>query len=199
MKLNWQGVTQPASKNYRCGYCGNYLVSEKGYTAQNAHSPSNPPAGFIYICHFCTNPTFFTHYGAQTPGVVFGDDVADIDEKSVADLYQEARKCTGVGAYTAAVLCCRKLLMHIAVSKGAAEKKTFIEYVEYLAANNYIPVDAKDWVDIIRLKSNEANHEVVIMEERDAKDLLSFIEMLLRIVFEFPANVRRRNAPPVVP
>ena len=116
-----------------------------------------------------------------------------MNDSSVGDLYNEARNCTGAGAYTSAVLSCRKLLMHIAVSKGAETGKKFIEYVQYLSDQNYIPPDAKSWVDHIRAKGNEANHEIVIMREEDAKDLLSFIEMLLKIIFEFPGQHKKEN------
>jgi hypothetical protein len=126
---------------------------------------------------------------------VYGGEVADVDDSGVKSLYDEARRCTGSGAYTSAVLACRKLLMHIAVSKGAKEGQKFIEYVQYLSDKNYIPPDAKDWVDHIRDKGNEANHEIVIMKEEEAKDLISFLEMLLKIIYEFPANIRRKAAP----
>jgi hypothetical protein len=33
------------------------------------------------------------------------------------------------------------------------------------------------------------------MKEEEAKDLLSFLEMLLKIIYEFPANIRRKAAP----
>ncbi len=82
--------------------------------------------------------------------------------------------------------------MHIAVAKSAKGGKNFIEYVEYLSDNNYIPPDAKSWVDHIRKKGNEANHEIVIMEKEDAKDLLDFVGMLLKIIYEFPANLKKK-------
>jgi hypothetical protein len=127
---------------------------------------------------------------------VFGARVGDIPEKTVEQLYEEARSTTGAGAYTAAVLCCRKLLMHIAVSKGADAGDTFINYVQFLADKNFIPPDAKDWVDHIRKKGNEANHEISIMGKDDAEELLSFCEMLLKVIFEFPAAVKRRIGHP---
>jgi hypothetical protein len=127
---------------------------------------------------------------------VFGNSVRDIPEKTVEQLYEEARKTTGSGAYTAAVLCCRKLLMHIAVSKGASPGDTFINYVQYLADKNFIPPDAKDWVNHIRKKGNEANHEITIMSKDDAEELISFCEMLLKVIFEFPAAVKRKVTKP---
>lgn len=86
--------------------------------------------------------------------------------------------------------------MHISVSKGAKEGKQFIEYVEFLSNNHYIPPDANGWVDHIRSKGNEANHEITIMSEQEAKDLISFMEMLLKILYEFPSNIKGKISKP---
>lgn len=184
--MNWQSISTQKSKNFVCGYCGADIVSEKGF-----HS-SNTPAR-IYICHKCDRPTFFDPLDRQTPGSIFGDHVADISDDLVKELYDEARRCMSVSAFTAAVLCCRKLLMHIAVSKGADTGKNFVYYVEYLRDKNFVPPDAKDWVDHIRSKGNEANHEILLMQKEEAEELISFIGMLLKIIFEFPARVKRKK------
>jgi len=110
-------------------------------------------------------------------------------------LYAEARFCMTVNSFTSAVLTCRKLLMHIAVAKGAPTNKSFLEYVEYLSDKNYVPPDGKGWVDYIRTKGNEANHEIKIMSVDDAKDLITFSEMLLKFVYEFPAKVKPPGGP----
>ena len=81
--------------------------------------------------------------------------------------------------------------MHVAVAKGAKAGKTFIEYVEFLSTNNYVPPEAKGWVDHNRKKGNEANHEIMIMSEEEAKDLIIFSEMLLKLVYEFPAASKK--------
>jgi len=88
--------------------------------------------------------------------------------------------------------------MNIAVSKGATEGQNFTYYVEFLSDKNYIPPDGKEWVDYIRKKGNEANHEITIMKEEDAKDLINFIEMLLKFIYEFPALVSKK-IPPATP
>ena len=108
------------------------------------------------------------------------------------EIYDEARQATSALSYTAAVLCCRKLLMHIAVAKGAKAGESFASYVDFLAVQNYVPPDAKEWVDHIRKTGNEANHEIVIMKREDAEDLLAFAEMLLKIIYEFPASTKRK-------
>src|SRR5690606_33514468 len=104
----------------------------------------------------------------------------------------EARNCVAVGAHTASVLTCRKLLAHIAGAQGAAVGLSFLKYVEFLADNGFVPPNGKGWVDHMRRKGNEANHEIVEMEQKDAEDLITFLEMLLKFIYEFPNSI----APP---
>jgi hypothetical protein len=94
-----------------------------------------------------------------------------------------------VASYTAAVLACRKLLMNVAVSQGAAAGDRFIAYVDHLASAGFVPPNARGWLDHIRRKSNEANHEISLMTKADAEDLVTFAEMLLKLIFEFPNRV----------
>jgi hypothetical protein len=101
-------------------------------------------------------------------------------------LYEEARSCTSSGCYTAAVLILRKMLMNIAVAQGAKAGGSFVSYVEYLASKHFIPPNGEHWVDHIRKKGNEATHEIVLMSQSDAKELVTFVEMLLRFIYEFP-------------
>jgi hypothetical protein len=79
--------------------------------------------------------------------------------------------------------------MHIAVQQGAPAGENFITYVQYLADKNYVPPNGKGWVDHVRQKGNEANHEIKIMAQTEAEELISFLEMLLKFIYEFPARV----------
>lgn len=133
-------------------------------------------------------PTYFSPRDEQIPGPPPGRPISNLPE-DLERLYEEARQCISVGAYTAAVLVCRKLLMNIAVTEGAPKESTFHSYVEFLANNGIIPAQAKKWVDYIRKRGNEANHEIVIMTRDDAYTLLSFMEVLLRSVYEFPSMI----------
>jgi hypothetical protein len=107
----------------------------------------------------------------------------------LASLFNEARAAASVTAYTAAVLTCRKILMHIAVEANDKPGKNFFDYVTYLATNGFVPPNGQAWVDYIRTKSNEANHQIVIMGRDDAVALLTFVEMLLRFIYEIPKLV----------
>ncbi len=64
-------------------------------------------------------------------------------------------------------------------------------YVCFLADNVWIPPNGREWVDEIRKRGNEQNHEIVLATREDAAELLDFIEMLLRFVYEFPARMRK--------
>ena len=180
----WQNVNQLTSQAYVCGYCSSSVASSQGYFAGNAIEglPSN-----ILICPHCSKPTFF-HGATPTPGVAPGKPVQHVP-KEAHDLYDEARRCMSVSAYTASVLACRKLLMNLAVSVGAAENLPFAAYVQFLADHHYVPPNGKVWVDHIRKKGNEATHEIALMSESDATDLVIFAEMLLKFMFEFPSRV----------
>lgn len=44
-------------------------------------------------------------------------------------------------------------------------------------------------MDHIRKKGNEATHEIALMTDNDARELLGFVEMLLRFIYEFPKMI----------
>lgn len=196
--MQWQGFGSVPAQEYTCGFCGVSVAPALGWFAIKPATAQR--IGSIYICHHCQAPTFIDPGGRQFPGSPCGDEVSDISDKNIADLYEEARRATAASAYTAAVLCCRKVLMHVAVERGAEAGKPFVTYVEHLADAGYIPPGAKGWVDHIRKKSNEANHEIVVMSNADAEELLSFTGMLLKVIYEFPAAMQRKtaqNSPPL--
>ena len=188
--MTWEDLKRLSSKDYVCGYCGTDIASNVGFRGKDEN-------GFrtcIYICHRCDSPTFFDGKGHhQVPGFPYGKKVDNVPEQ-VNSLYNEARECTTVNAFAASVLCCRKLLMNIAVSKGADKGLNFIQYVEYLSDKGFVPPDGKDLVDHIRKKGNEATHEIAIMKRKDTEELITFIEMFLKFIYEFPATIKRKTS-----
>ena len=141
------------------------------------------------MCPVCLRPTFFDEYASgQIPGISFGKTVESLPH-DINEIYGEIRKSTGLGAYTLAVLGCRKILMHIAMEKGAKQGLAFIDYVDYLVDQHFAPPNSKPWVDKIRTIGNEANHEIKIMSMNEATELVNFVEMLLKFIYEFPAKI----------
>ncbi len=179
--MSWHNASSIGSEEFICGWCGNKVATPVGFRSNNDHSER------ILICPHCDKPTIFS-YSKQVPSVSYGSAVAHLPA-DVLSLFDEARNCTAASCYTASVLMCRKLLMNIAVAQGATPGGTFISYVEYLAGNGYVPPNGKGWVDHIRKKGNEATHEIVLMTKDDAHELISFAEMLLKFIYEFPNRV----------
>jgi len=193
--VDWSGAEEVTGIRYICGYCGADTAPAYGFISL----PDKPDRmGIIAICTNCNRPTFVETEKGQivsiTPSKRMGAEIAGLPN-DVEKLYEEARSCTASNAYTAAVLTCRKILMHIAVEKGAQPNLSFVDYIDYLAGKGYIPPDGKEWVDYIRTKSNEANHEIIVMIQDDAKDLINFVEMLLRLVYEFKQRLPKKTTP----
>ncbi len=187
---DWSSIQKIRPHRYKCGYCNALVSPDKGYPGVG---------GLICICSGCNRPSYFETNPApgvpkQIPGIPFGEPVRNLPDL-VAKLYEEARIASAAGAHTAAVLATRKLLMHIAVDQKAPTNKSFIEYVEYLAKNGFVPPNGQTWVDHIRKKGNEANHEIILMTDSDSRDLITFVEMLLKFIYEFPSRVPRAAAP----
>lgn len=182
--MDWQNITNVRSGKFQCGFCGNVVASDRGY---HTGSLINGNQGFIRICPHCAKPTFM-HGDLQIPGVAPGNDVEHLPA-DIHALYNESRNCVAASCYTASVLVCRKLLMNLAVSLKADPGKKFVEYVDYLAQQGYVPPNGRGWVDHIRKKGNEETHEILLMSKADANELISFTEMLLKFIYEFPAKV----------
>lgn len=181
----WKDTSELASKSFICGYCGEKINSNEGYFICDGSRHEFPNGqGYIYICHNCKCPTYFDWHN-QVPMFKYGKSFQKEifpDERTFL-LYDEIRNCYKASAFSSCVLSARKLLMHIAVDCGAAEGKKFIEYVDFLDQNNYIPKNCKKWVDIIRNKGNEATHEIVIFNETDAKQIINFLEIIINVIY----------------
>jgi len=186
MPTDWRNLEALPARQWTCGYCGNQVAGHQGYQVPNQNH-------YAYPCPYCGRVTDFDG-GLQTPGPVFGQPVEHVPSE-LGVLYDEARRCMSVSGYTSVVLACRKILMHIAVVEGAAPNKPFAAYVKFLSEGGYLPPKSKDWVDHIRSKGNEANHEIRLMDRTEAQELLAFIEMLLEFLYEFPAKSGANSAP----
>ena len=114
-------------------------------------------------------------------------------------VWNEARSCLAVGANTAAVMMCRKLLFHIAVAHGLPPKNdkdrapTFLEAVDTLEAEGLITKRMRPWVDRIKDVGNEANHEISAVQPEVALDVATFTEQLLRLTYEMDSLMAGGN------
>jgi hypothetical protein len=117
----------------------------------------------------------------------------------VEDAYTEARQCISVNAFTGCELICRKILMHVAVDKGASEGKSFAFYLDYLQQQGYITPPIKLWADVIRNNGNEATHQIAQPSQERASGTLYFTAELLRIIYEMSHLASKYVPPPINP
>ena len=199
------GVPEPsqipgAALRWACGFCGHAAATQLAYYPKfkGTDNKGHGEVISIRICGNCQRPTYFEDGQPNSPSTRLGEDIAHLPT-DVRALYDETRDATAAGAYTAAVLTCRKLLMHIAVEKGAEEGVRFIEYVEYLVNNHYAPKGSEGWVDYIRTRGNEATHEIEIMAQDDAAAIITLTAQLLRNIYELPASVPLTEESPTPP
>jgi len=181
----WGNAVTVEGYSYQCGYCDKEVAPNKGYYCKEGNVYKRAVIG---ICPNCNLPTVLDASGEmQAPSPRKGKNVDHLPTE-IDKLYQEIRGCYSQNAYTASVLLARKILMNVSVYLGADEDKRFQYYVDYLDTEGYIPRNSKGWVDIIRKKGNEATHELPDINKKDAEDVLAFTEMLLKIIYEFPAR-----------
>lgn len=178
----WQSQADIGPRSFKCKFCDKEVATRMGFYREDTNWR-------IYLCPNCARPTFFEG-SEQIPAPLLGFTVRELPE-NIEKLYNEIRDCSGTNAFTAAVLACRKLLMHVAVEQGAPEGNNFLSYVEHLANKGFIPPHGREWVDHIRSKGNEANHQIVLMSQEDASDLINFTEMLLKFIYEFPKRLKK--------
>lgn len=182
MANRWDDTYEVESRGWTCAYCDRDVASNRGWRGVAGNSPM-----FVRICHLCSKPTFFPVSGQPVPQALPGSKVDSLP-KDIETLYGEVRQAMSAGANTAAVLTCRKILMHVAAQNngGAPPGNTFQQCVDWLDTQGYIPRGAKSWVDHIRKKGNEATHDIVVMAPAEANLILKLVEQLLRNVYELP-------------
>jgi len=176
-----------------CGHCGR--VVNAAVIAFTQDRPDMPSARWTR-CTGCGEGSYVASNGHTFPGPRIGRDVEGLPDL-VAEAYAEARDCAGVNAFTACEMTCRKILMHIAVDKGANERGiTFKGFIDYLEQKNHVTPAMKPWVDVIRQHGNVAVHELPQADAKRALGTLTFTEHLLRNVYEME-HLARRFAPKV--
>jgi hypothetical protein len=134
------------------------------------------------LCTLCGKGSVSDYYHIF-PYPLFGPVIDGLPD-NIFKAYQEARNCMSVYAYTACELICRKILMHIAVDKGARENQAFADYLTCLESKGYITPPMKQWVDLIRQHGNKATHILDAPVKERAESTLMFTAELLRLIYE---------------
>lgn len=179
------GINRPGGQDpnswftFACAHCGT-----KGSGAVLAwHKIDDKTTVRWLMCTSCDDGSVLAKDGNVYPGIAFGPKIDGLPNE-VGEAYKEARSCMSVNAFTACELICRKILMHIAVEKGAKEGETFAAYLSHLESKGYVTPPMKGWVDLIRKHGNESTHQINSPDRTRAESTLMFTAELLRLTYE---------------
>ena len=179
----WPNLNEFESQSFICWNCGEKIASNKGFISLKKHS-KELGAMTIYICHNCNAPNVYDSSRRPICSALQGKEIKKLP-KPVEDIYNEARACMSVCAYTATVMLLRKILMNLAVVNGAKEGLKFIEYVDYLCRNGFVHRKQTKQADIVRTMGNDANHQIENKTQQEAEQIFKFVELLLLNNYEF--------------
>lgn len=112
----------------------------------------------------------------------------------VARAWREVRICSREDARGAAAMMLRNIIAHVAVDKDAESGKTFAAYVEYLAAEGWLPRGAQPWVDELRRAGNARIHDLEDVSIDQLQLLMATADLLLRNVYVAPAELAESEA-----
>lgn len=174
-----------AYSNYTCGHCGNIVT---GFVVANYNYATMDVKWLI--CPSCGDGSVLSSKHQIFPGTRFGPDIEGLPDL-VNKAYHEARDCISSNAFTACELICRKILMHVAVEKGAKEKETFSSYLSFLSEKGYITPPMTEWVDLIRQHGGKATHLIEQPDAKRAECTIMFTAELLRLIYEMDHLAKR--------
>lgn len=186
-----------------CGHCGRAVGAEIVYDSvmwgnvkESTYVPQ-PGAGLWLLCPHCGEGSVRARnsgiiYPAPRPGRTLEHPPAE-----VVQAWEEARSAYSVGAYAAAEIMCRKILMNAAVDKGLATAgQPFISYMNSLQAAGYITTGLEKVIDQVRDRGNVANNDLPTSSEQESHVTLMLTQHLMEALYELPGIAAARTEPP---
>ena len=181
------GSTSDSWLSFTCAHCSSKVSGAVVATADHNRIK-------WLQCPSCGNGSVHMREGFIYQSAQFGPDVQGLPN-DVAEAFGESRRCMSVNAFTAAELLCRKILMHVAVDKGATEGDTFAAYLLFLETHGYVTPPMKEWVNLIRKHGNASTHKLASPDKSRAESTVMFTAELLRLVYEMEFMAKRYATP----
>ena len=114
--------------------------------------------------------------------------------EDITYFYQQAVDNLKPGSWDSAALMGGKVLETTFKTKFPEVTGKFYNRIETLANDHILIESMKEWAHEIRLVRNEAAHSTERIEEQDARDLMSFVEVLLMYIFTLPGMLANRRS-----
>ena len=107
--------------------------------------------------------------------------------------FEEATVSLGAGCYRAAAIMARHALEAIALDHGEA-KGSLAARVKAMADSHKLQPNLAEWATEVRLVGNEGAHEPLApVLQQDARDLVSFMQELVRYLYVLPFELKERR------
>lgn len=169
----------------RSTFCGTCNAPVHANDVRNDLLPANGGyRPFWMRCPVCGDGILITKDGRTHPPA---SELPIIDglQPAVEAMWNEIRIVYASGSATATEMLCQKLLMHIAVDKGAhpSEGASFAEYVDALIESGEVTNSMKPVLESIRTRGNRANHDIALSTPEDAKQTAGLTRLLLEVVY----------------
>lgn len=168
--------------DYVCGHCGRTV---SGFLVAQLYQPLTQ----WLLCPSCAQGSVLTK-DAMHPPLLPATQVADLPPE-VNQVYDEARKSFASQIYTGCEVLCRKILMNVAVHKGADEGKKFVDYIDYLKNEGHITASMKNMADIIRENGNKSVHEIEQPDKKRTKITLEFTDHVLCSIYTAESQIMK--------
>jgi hypothetical protein len=182
------GSTADSWHRYTCGSCG--AVVSGAVVAEYTRVKDNQQQQVRWL--LCTDCGVGSTANGDTivPGSAFGPTIEGLPD-DVRAAYDEARRCMQASSFTGAEPLSRKILMHVAVEKGAKEGDKFAAYLAHLEKEGYVTPPMRSWVGLIRDNGNAATHKLATPDRQRAESTVMFTAELLRLVYEMEYMARK--------
>lgn len=190
----WQGLSsggahiKPKHIQMDCGACG------KSTNARVVATCQRKPDGAVIAWCICACEREEPAMVLSRGGVPFAQfpeakhfQPGERWPSDLAQLYDEAAKAFAAGAYTAATMVARKLLMATACKEGDTDGKQFAPYVDFITGTVLTFPKAKESIDRIRKIGNEANHSLQFVSRDDAKRAMDIVTYMLNTIYSLPS------------
>ena len=164
-----------AWQHYVCGHCGTAVV---GWVVAQAMVDYQRQ---WLLCPQCGMGSVRNDNTILPPPQTFPN-VDGLPER-IAGLYGEARMSFESQIYTGCEILCRKILMNVAVDKGAKPDKKFVQYVAYLESNGHVVSSLKNMATVVKDNGNAAAHEIDPPSRERAEYTLKFTRRILDTVY----------------
>lgn len=196
--------TQSFETVFTCDRCKNLLIGRIPLATTHLQDPGSFYMTAEMDSWWEAHGENANKYVMWIPNAPQGKDFPDVPDH-VASAANEAYLCLSSGAVMAAILMARTVIEATAKEKGVT-KGTLMQKIDKLADEGKISPLMKDTAHTLRDYGNDMAHGdiKIAVDKSDAESVLRFMDLLLRDVFQIPAELERlktsvaaRKAPPV--